>query len=96
MPLDVLGAESEGQIGYLLETALSEALPDSEASTALCIAASPADAAHEEQAGRSLNALLQKFWAWVHSGIPWSCMYRRCAAQSGTVLPPVSFSKNQP
>ena len=51
MPLDVLGAESEGQIGYLLETALSEALPDSEASTALCIAASPADAAHEEQAG---------------------------------------------
>ena len=31
-PLDILGAESEGQIGYLLETALSEALPDSEAS----------------------------------------------------------------
>ena len=30
VPLDVLGAESEGQIGYLLETALSEALPDSE------------------------------------------------------------------
>ena len=32
-PLDVLGAESEGQIGYLLETALSEALPDSEVSS---------------------------------------------------------------
>ena len=30
MPLDVLGAESEGQIGYLLETALAEALPESE------------------------------------------------------------------
>ena len=35
VPLDVLGAESEGQIGYLLETALSEALPDSEARTGL-------------------------------------------------------------
>ena len=33
VPLDVLGAESEGQIGYLLETALSEALPDSEVRT---------------------------------------------------------------
>ena len=30
VPLDVLGAESEGQIGYLLETALAEALPESE------------------------------------------------------------------
>ena len=29
-PLDILGAESEGQIGYLLETALSEALPNCE------------------------------------------------------------------
>ncbi len=35
VPLDVLGAESEGQIGYLLETALSEALPDSEVCTGL-------------------------------------------------------------
>ena len=35
VPLDVLGAESEGQIGYLLETALSEALPDSEVRTGM-------------------------------------------------------------
>ena len=38
VPLDVLGAESEGQIGYLLETALAEALPESEVAlhTSIC------------------------------------------------------------
>ena len=56
VPLDVLGAESEGQIGYLLETALAEALPESEVAlhTSVCylkswcsIAKATSEAAHE-------------------------------------------------
>jgi carbamate kinase len=34
-PLDLLGAESEGMIGYLLEQALGNALPDRRVATLL-------------------------------------------------------------
>ncbi len=45
-PLDVLGAESEGMIGYLIEQALGEALPDREIATLLTqVEVDPADPA---------------------------------------------------
>ena len=45
-PLDVLGAESEGMIGYLIEQALGEALPDREVATLLTqVEVDPADPA---------------------------------------------------
>lgn len=46
VPLDVLGAESEGQIGYLIEQALREALPGREIATLLTqVAVDPDDPA---------------------------------------------------
>lgn len=51
VPLDVLGAESEGQIGYLLETALAEALPEAEVALYLSVwcpfTRAKSEAAHE-------------------------------------------------
>lgn len=45
-PLDVLGAESEGMIGYLIEQALASALPDREFATLLTqVEVDPADPA---------------------------------------------------
>jgi carbamate kinase len=45
-PLDVLGAESEGMIGYLIEQALAGALPDRELATLLTqVEVDPGDAA---------------------------------------------------
>ncbi len=45
-PLDVLGAESEGMIGYMLETALRNALPGRDAVTVLTqVVVDPADPA---------------------------------------------------
>ncbi len=45
-PLDVLGAESEGMIGYLIEQALGEELPDREVATLLTqVEVDPADPA---------------------------------------------------
>jgi len=45
-PLDVLGAESEGMIGYLIEQALAEEIPDREIATLLTqVEVDPADAA---------------------------------------------------
>ena len=54
-PLDVLGAESEGMIGYLLEAALAGALPGREIATLLTqVEVDPADPAFRaaEQADR--------------------------------------------
>jgi carbamate kinase len=45
-PLDVLGAESEGMIGYLIEQALAEELPDRDVATLLTqVEVDPADPA---------------------------------------------------
>ncbi len=45
-PLDVLGAESEGMIGYLIEQAIADALPGREAATLLTqVEVNPADPA---------------------------------------------------
>ncbi len=48
-PLDVLGAESEGMIGYLLEQELRSAMPDREVATLLTqVEVDPADPAFRE------------------------------------------------
>jgi carbamate kinase len=77
-PLDVLGAESEGMIGYLLEQALMNALPGRPAATLLTQvgvdAADPAFAApskpigpvYDEPAGRRLAA--ERGWALAPDG----------------------------
>jgi carbamate kinase len=77
-PLDVLGAESEGMIGYLLEQELMNALPGRPAATLLTqVSVDSADRAfaepskpigpvYDEQAGRRLGA--ERGWAMARDG----------------------------
>lgn len=77
-PLDVLGAESEGMIGYLIEQALASELPGREIATLLTqVEVDPSDpafakptkpigAVYDETEVRKLPA--HTTWAWVRDG----------------------------
>jgi carbamate kinase len=80
-PLDVLGAESEGMVGYLLEQALARELPGRELATLLTqVVVDPADPAfarptkpvgpvYEERRARELAA--ERGWAVARDGAGW-------------------------
>jgi len=80
-PLDVLGAETEGMIGYLLESALASALPDREIAALLTqVEVDAADPAfrrpskpigplYDEAAARRLETELS--WSMVRDGGAW-------------------------
>jgi carbamate kinase len=80
-PLDVLGAETEGMVGYLLEQSLRNALPGREAATLLTqVVVDPADPAfaaptkpigpvYPEPAARRLAA--ERGWAIARDGDGW-------------------------